>query len=540
MPLSQPLYVLGHRNPDTDAICAAIGYAELLRAQGREDAAAARQGDLRPETHYVLERFGIPVPPLVTDVRPRVSDAMTAPVVSVTPDTPLLEVGRVLDEQDLRVVAVTENRRLVGVCGIADLAKAFIDLDHLSEVPVDAANLLTTLNGTLLVDAPGRPLGPRVMVGAMNVEAMRRRLRPGDLLVIGDRRDAQRAAIECDVGCLVVTGDDPVEEEIVRLARERGVRIITVTHHTSVTLRLIQLSSPVRHVMLRDVKTCHTDDLVEDAREQLRSGPTRSLMVIDDEGTVQGIVSRSTLLRPVRREVALVDHNERGQSVVGIEEADVVAVIDHHRVADFWTRTPPYMRLEPVGATSTIVAKLFEEARIPMPEPIAGILLSAILTDTLLFRGPTTTAEDRRVAERLAARAGVDPRELGDTILAIASDVSSRRAEDLLLADFKEFDAEGCRFGIGTLETTNAAPVLRRQTEVLEAMADLSGYACVLFAIIDIVHEHTTILATRGAGIVAEELRGEVRGSNVVEVPRIMSRKKDIVPRLGAICTGLA
>jgi manganese-dependent inorganic pyrophosphatase len=536
---THPLYVLGHRNPDTDAICSAVGYAALLRARDFPEAIAARQGRLRPETEYVLQRFEIPPPILVTDVRPRVADVMTSPLVSVSPDASLLTVGRLLEERDLRVIVVVEDGRLAGVCGIADLAQSFVQLDDLTHVALDLDALLETLNGTLLVDVPGRPLGNHVMVGAMAVESMVRRLQPGVLLVIGDRTDAQRAAIEFGVGGLVITGDQPVAPEIVALAQERGVRIITVRHHTFTTLRLIQLSSPVGTVMRRDVATCGPDDLVEDVLEQLRQRPQRSLIVVDEAGRALGIVSRSTLLRPVHRRVALVDHNERGQSVIGIEDAEVIAVIDHHRVADFWTRNPPYMRLEPVGATSTIVAKLFDEARIELSPQIAGILLSGILADTLLFRGPTTTPEDRRVAALLAIYAGLNPNELGGAILSIASDVSDRAASDLLLADFKEFTVGDCRFGIGALETTAAAPVLARRDELLEAMEGLSGYTCVLFAIIDIVAECTTILVSHGAQAVADALGGQVIGDHEVEIPMIVSRKKMIVPQLGAICQGL-
>jgi len=259
--------------------------------------------------------------------------------------------------------------------------------------------------------------------------------------------------------------------------------------------------------------------------------------VIDDDNIVRGIISRSNLLRTVRQGIVLVDHNERGQAVTGIEEADVIAVIDHHRVADFWTRNPPYMRLEPVGATSTIVAKLFEEARIDVPTEIAGVLLSAILTDTLLFRGPTTTAEDRRVALRLAETADVDVDELGNAILKIASDVSDRSAEQLLTGDFKEFSVANCRFGIGMIETADGSAVLDRRDELLEAMSAVRGrgYTSVLFGVIDIVRERSTILADGYAGIVATIFDGQLRDDHTIELPGIISRKKNIVPLLGDV-----
>lgn len=537
--MTSPIYVLGHKNPDTDAVCAAIGYAALMRLQGRSRAVAGRQGELRPETAYVLDRFGVDVPPLVTDVRPRVADVMTTPAVSVHRDHSILEVGQTLKQRGIRVVTVTDAAgRLVGVTGQAELAETFVaSLEELDHVYLDRASLLRTLGGTVLVEAPRRVLENQVMVGAMEVDSMLKRLSPGILIVVGDRTDVQRAAIEFGVGGLVVTGDHAVTAEIVELARAREVMLVSVPHHTYTTLRLIQLSSPIGQVMRTEVATCRPDDLVEDVREQLGGGPTRSLVVVDDDNLVRGIISRSNLLRTVRQGIVLVDHNERGQAVTGIEEADVIAVIDHHRVADFWTRNPPYMRLEPVGATSTIVAKLFEEARIDVPSEIAGVLLSAILTDTLLFRGPTTTAEDRRVALCLAETAAVDAEELGNAILKIASDVSDRTAEQLLLGDFKEFTVENCRFGIGTIETADGSAVLNRRAELLDCMRVVRGrgYTSVLFAVIDIVRERSTILADGYAGTIATTFGGELSDDHTIELPGIVSRKKNIVPMLGDV-----
>ncbi|MGH2347153.1 MAG: DHH family phosphoesterase, partial [Chloroflexota bacterium] len=226
-----------------------------------------------------------------------------------------------------------------------------------------------------------------------------------------------------------------------------------------------------------------------------------------------------------------------GQSVAGIDEAEIVGVIDHHRVADFQTSTPPFMRLEPVGSTSTIVAKLFDEAELPIPAPVAGVLLSGLLADTLLFRGPTTTKEDRRVAAKLAAIAGQDIQELGMRILELASDVSDRTAEELLTGDFKELMVDGTQFGIGAIETTNAADVLARQDELLVAMATLGerGYASVMFAVIDILHEQTTLLVAGHAAAVAEAFNVPLEGDHVIHLPGIVSRKKNLVPMLSTI-----
>jgi len=534
------LYVLGHRNPDSDSICAAIGYASLLQARGQHEAIAARQGPIRRETAFILERFGLPVPLLVTDVRPRVSDMMTANPTCVHLDDNLHEVGLTLQRHGVRALPVLDDAgRLRGVTGVEDFAKAFIrglETDHLDHVPLDLANVVRALGATVLV-ASERPMSDEVMVGAMRVESMLKRIKPGVLLVMGDRDDAQEAAIEVGVGALVITGGLPVSERIVELARQRRVTLMSVPHHTHTAVRLIHLSMAVRHIMRPDPATCRLDDLIEDVYEVLRSGQARSLVVVDDREHVVGMISRSNLLRPTRRRVVLVDHNERGQSVAGIEEAEIVGVIDHHRVADFQTSTPPFMRLEPVGSTSTIVAKLFAEGGQSIPPPIAGALLSGILADTLLFRGPTTTPEDRRVATLLAETAEQDIQELGTRILELASDVKDRSAAQLLTGDFKELHVDGSQFGIGVIETTNAADVLARQGELLAEMARLGerGYTSVLFAIIDILHERTTLLVAGHGTAVAEAFGTPLEDEHTLHLPGIISRKKNLVPMLGTI-----
>lgn len=542
-----PLYVLGHRNPDSDSICSAIGYTTLLHLQGQTDAVAARQGVLRRETAFILERFGVPAPVLVTDVRPRVADQMTSPAVVVHLDSSLYEAGLTLQSRGVRAMPVADDDgQLRGIIGVEDFARFFVaglepvQLDH---VPLDLENVVRALDGRVVIAAPGRKLRDRVMVGAMDIDSMIKRIEPDILLVMGDREDAQRAAIEAGVGALVITGDKPVSRQIIDLAEQHQVSVITAPHHTFTTVRLIQMSTPVRHIMRTDVPTCAPTDLIDDVREMLRAGNLRSLIVVDEERRVLGIISRTSLLKQTRRRLILVDHNERSQSVAGIEEADVVGVIDHHRVADFQTVTPPFMRLEPLGSTSTLVAKLFNEAAIPIPEPVAGVLLSGILADTLLFRGPTTTPEDRRLAGQLAERAGVDMHELGTCILVLASDVSDRSAQQLLTSDFKDFSMDSAHFGIGVIETTNGADVLARRDEMLAEMARMRerGYTSVLFAVIDILRESSTILIEGHPDAVAEVFGVDLDASGrAIQFPGIMSRKKQIVPQLGAIARRIA
>jgi manganese-dependent inorganic pyrophosphatase len=524
-----------------------VGYTALLHAQGQTNAVAARQGVLRPETSYILDRFGATAPVLLTDVRPRVADVMTTPVTTVHEDTSLFEVGQLLQRLGIRIVPVVDDGdHLAGVIGVEDFARYFIaglDLDELDRVPLELDNVLRALGGRVLVAAPGRTLRDRVMVGAMQIDSMLKRLAPDIMMVMGDREDAQRAAIEFGVGALVITGDHPVSEDILAMAREREVTIISVQHHTYTTVRLIHMSVPVRHVMNRDPRTCGPNDLLEEVSERLRSGAARSLVVLRPDNTVMGFVSRSSLLQSVRKQVVLVDHNERGQSVEGIEEADVVGVIDHHRVADFQTRVPPFMRLEPVGATSTIVAKLYIESGLPIPRSVAGVLLGGLLADTLIFRSATTTPEDERVARILAEKAGVDIEEFGNAILSTASDVSDRTAEQIIASDFKEFVVDGGRFGIGTIETTSGAEALSRREEILEELARLrarEGYDSAVLAVIDIVQERTTLLVQGHTEAVAAAFATTPADAHAVQLPGIVSRKKHIVPMLGTLARSIS
>jgi manganese-dependent inorganic pyrophosphatase len=472
---------------------------------------------------------------------------MTTNVTTVHEDTSLFEVGQLLQRLGIRIVPVVNSEEhLTGVIGVEDFARYFIaglDLDELDRVPLQLDNILSALGGRVLVAAPGRTLRDRVMVGAMQIDSMLKRLAPDIMMVMGDREDAQLAAIEFGVGALVITGDHPVSEEVLAMAREREVTIISVPHHTYTTVRLIHMSVPVRHVMNRDVRTCGPNDLVEEVSERLRSGAARSLVVLRPDNTVMGFVSRSSLLRSARKQVVLVDHNERGQSVEGIEEADVVGVIDHHRVADFQTRVPPFMRLEPVGATSTIVAKLYLESGLPIPEAMAGMLLGGILADTLVFRSATSTPEDERVARILAERAGVEIAEFGAAILSTASDVSDRTTEQIIASDFKEFTVGNSRFGIGTIETTSGEEVLTRQEEILEELARLRAredYDSAIFAVIDIVQERTTLLVQGHTEAVASAFNTSPADPYSVHLPGIVSRKKHIVPMLGTVARSIS
>lgn len=532
-------YVLGHRNPDTDSIASAIAYAELLRLQGEEGVIPGRLGPLRPETTYLLDRFGLPAPLLVSSVYPRVADVMTTPAVTARLGESLYEVGQKMERLGMHPLPVVDDaNRLQGIVEPRDFAIAFFRgiEDVVSDrTPLNLETLTRTLGGRLLVDAPGRPLRDRARVAAMDLQSVREWLEPGILLVVGDRTDVQLAAIDKDVAALVITGDAPVDPTVIQRAIDNRVSVVVVPYHTYRTVQLINLSVPVEYIMRANPPVAAPEDLVEDVRDTLTR--VRELPVVDADERVRGVVTRSDLLRTTRPRVVLVDHNERSQSVPGIEIAEIVGIVDHHRVADLQTNVPPLMRVEPLGACSTLIAKLYGEAGVEIPRPIAGLLVGGIVADTLLFRSPTVTPPDRAYAQHLAERVGVDLQELGKAVLEIASDVSGRSAEELVSFDFKEFQVNDVRFGIGVIETTNASALEERKAELMAALnqkRQQGDFWSILLVVTDVFHERTLVLISGHPEAVAEAFHAPLE-DGALRLPGVYSRKKLIVPRLSDI-----
>jgi manganese-dependent inorganic pyrophosphatase len=463
---------------------------------------------------------------------------MMSNCVTVGERASLYEVGRRQQDLGMRPLPVVDDEgRLRGVTEAHDFAKVFfqgLEAELADQIPIEIDNVVRALDAQVLVAAPERRVRDKVMVAALSLETIIKRLEPEIVLVVGDRPDVQRAAIEFGVGLLIVTGGNRVDNGVVSLARRRRVTLMSVEHHTAATLRLLQMSVPVSYIMRTDPPHCHPEDPIDDVRDLLAQ--ERALSVVDERHRVVGVITRADVLRGARRQVALVDHNERSQAIEGIEQADIVAIVDHHRVADVQTVQPPFMRVEPLGATSSIVAKLFREAGIPIPPPIAGIMLGAILTDTLLFKSPTTTPEDRKIAAELASAAEVDVQALGSELIRRASDVSHRGARELVTGDFKEFRLDDLHFGVGVIETGDEEAVLSRRDELHRAMRELRGadYASILLVVTDVVNERTTVLVEGHASAVAQALGGELV-DGAIALPGVYSRKKQIVPALPRI-----
>lgn len=547
--MTQPIYVIGHKNSDMDSVASAYAYAHLLQAQDQEQAIAARNGDLKPEVQFVLERYHIEAPEALEDVYLQVRDVMRRGVTSAHIHQTLLEAGQLLQEHNRRSMPVVDSENKVhGIIDNEDFAKLFFkDLDPraVNRISLHRDNLVRVLKGRVLVEGR-RKLGNRVLVGAMQPETMADYIEAGCLVVLGDREDAQLMAMDKGAGALVITGDLLVSERTLASARQHGTLVISTGHHTFTAVRLINLSMNVQEIMNRDFSYCHPEDQMSEVQPLLAR--QRSVPVVNNEKKLVGYLSRSDLIRARPKRVVLVDHNERSQAVDGIEEADLIGIIDHHRIADVITSRPIMFRAEPVGCTGTIIAGLYREAAREIPREVAGLLLAGLLYDTLILRSPTCTPRDERVAAELAAIAGEDIDEYGKAIFAAAaSDLNEKTVETLLTSDFKEFTMGNTRFAIGTVETASPTTIEKRIPELLATMQHLSqerNYTSFLFMIVDIINLRCHLLICGGEQVVAEVLGVplEADGHSAI-VEGLVSRKKQVVPllsRIQALLSGAA
>lgn len=543
--MPRPIYVIGHKNSDLDSVASAYAYARLLQLQGEEQAIAARNGELKPEVRFALERFQVDPPEALDDVYLQVRDVMRRGVISAYLDQPILEAGQLLQEHNRRAMPVVDAENKVhGIIAVEDFAKLFFnDLNPqaVNRIPLQRDNLVRVLKGRVLVEGR-RKLGNRVLVAAMEAETMVDYVEPGCLVVLGDREDAQLKAIESGAAALVITGDLLVSARTLASARQHGVMVISTAHHTFTVVRLINLSMSTQDIMNRQFDACRPEDLMSEVQAKLTR--SRSLPVLDAEGKLVGYLSRTDLLKAHPKRVILVDHNEQSQAVDGIEEAELLGIIDHHRIADVHTNKPIMFRAEPVGCTGTIIAALYHEAGIAIPREVAGLLLAGLLFDTLILRSPTYTARDERIAAELAEIADEQIEEFGQQLFeAAAADLNARPAEALITADFKEFTVGDIKIAIGTVETASPTTIEKRSEELLSTMQQIArerGYTSFLFMIVDIINMRCTLLVYGAEQAVATALGMPLeKDGHTIFVEGLVSRKKQLVPLLPRIQAAL-
>ena len=542
------IYVTGHRNPDTDSIASAVGYAELKgRLDPRNEYVPVRLGELNEQTRWVLERSGAPEPELLPHVLLRVRDVMRGRFPLAGHGEPVRQVGLIMarDEVDL-VPVVDDGGCLAGVMTERALARRYVRESREAsklDAPTAIGAIAGVLEGEQLVGEPGEEVTGRVWVLAMASASLPLGFSAGDVVVVGDRPTAQRVAIEVGVSLLVITNGTREEEEILELARARGSAVVASPLDSYVTARMITLSAPCRSLMDREPLVVGREDLVADIAETVKDVDYRAAVVVDADRRPVGLVTRSDLLSPEPRRVLLVDHAEQAQSVVGVEHAEIVEILDHHHIGSIETRVPVRATFDPVGSTATLVIERFRQSGMEPSRPAATLLLGAILSDTVILNSPTTTERDRAVVTYLEQVLAQDATAFGREMFERTSDLTRVAAEDIVARDAKDYDAGGGQtLRIAQVETVGQT-LEERADELLRALDDVrerEGHAMVALMVTDIMSKGTQLYASGDRGAL-ERAFGNRGDDGVVDLPGVMSRKKQLAPRLlTALAGGVA
>jgi manganese-dependent inorganic pyrophosphatase len=533
------IYVIGHRNPDTDTIASAIGYAELKGQLNPDDVyAPARLGEVNAQTRWALRKSGAEEPELLEHIMLRVKDVMNTDLMAAHKNEPLRNVGLAMAQRNISLVPVVDDAdALVGLITERDLARMYIresrEASTFAGTPVSVGSMVEVLEGELLV-GEDKETSSHLWVISMGVDSMGRQMEPGDIVVIGDRTEAQRRAVELGAGVLVVSNGVRPEDEILKLAAEKATTVVLSPLDSYVTSRMIQLSVPCWEVMSEDPLTVHPEELVTDITGQVMGVHYRAAVAVDDNRVPLGIVTRTNLLNPEPRRVLLVDHAEKAQSVPGVEQAQIVEILDHHHIGSIETATPIPATFEPVGSTATLIVERYKASGLEPVESTAKMLLAAVLSDTVILNSPTTTERDHKVVRYLEEFLDLDAEAFGMEMFEASSDVSGLSAEEIVNYDAKEYGVgdEGTMC-ISQIETVGSG-LLKRKDELLDALEELrqkNGYLFAALMVTDIVARGTELLCAGECARVEQAFGAQAEG-HVINLPGVMSRKKQVAPVL--------
>ena len=533
------IYVTGHKNPDSDSICAAYAYAEFKNKIGETETVACRLGNVNQETQFILDYFEAEAPKFLNTVKLKVEDLQFDNISPISPDISLKTAWTIMRDKNIKTLPVAdENDHLLGVLSVANLTSCYMDIwDNriLSKSNTTLDNIVDTLSAKICyVNEDIKFFPGKIAVTAMQPDTMTEHIEEGDIAIVGDREEAQSALINLNVSLMIVTGGYAPSEKIINLAKEHGVTVIVTQHDSFTASRLIVQSIPVGYVMVKEnIVSFTTDDLVDDIKGVMAETRFRSYPVLDENGRVVGTVSRYHLISNHKKKVIQVDHNERGQSVDGLEDAEVVEIIDHHRVADIQTNNPIYFRNEPVGSTSTIVAKCFFESGIRPSRKAAGLLCGAIISDTLLFRSPTCTPQDKYICKKLAEIADINIEEFAKEMFKAGTSLKGKTVEQIFNTDFKPFTIEGTKVGISQVNTMDIEGFMPLKEEMLNYMdqkAKEAGLEMVMLLLTDILNEGSEILVTGAKPEIVEKAFKVTLKDKGAFLPGVLSRKKQVVP----------
>lgn len=540
------VYVIGHRNPDTDSICSAVSYAYLKNEIAARDGidmfyVPARNGHINEETQFVLKHFDVPSPMYLSDIRPQVTDIEIRKTEGIPADLSLKKAWDIMRAARIVSLPILDKEELAGVITVSDIAYSDMDVyDNmiLSKAGTSYRNIAETIDGEMIVgDIEGTFDEGHVLIAAANPDMMEGYIEPSDMVILGNRYESQLCAIEMEAQCIIVCMGATVSKTIRKLAKERGCRIIVSPYDTYTVARLINHSMPVSYFMTKEnLLTFRTVDFVDDIQEIMAKKRFRDFPIVDTQNKYVGMISRRNLLDLERKKLILVDHNEKTQAVDGFEQADILEIIDHHRLGNIETSAPLYFRNQPVGCTSTIVTQMFMENNITIPPYIAGLMCSAIISDTLMFRSPTCTPVDRLIAEKLASIADIDIEDYAKDMFDAGSNLKAKSAKEIFYQDFKKFSDNKINFGVGQISAMNKEQLLACKEKLLTYMAGVKesyGLDMLFFMLTDILTESTELLCL--GDMCQEVLEGAFQAKieeSSASLPGIVSRKKQLIPAI--------
>ncbi len=548
--LNRKTMVIGHRNPDTDSICSAICYANLKQAVTGEEYMPARAGHVSGETQFVLDYFGAEEPQLVEDVRTQVRDIEIRKTKGVADNISLKRAWNIMQENNVVTIpSVREDGTLEGLITVGDITKTYMniyDSSILSKANTQYSNIIETLEAELIIGSAEAYFDQgKVLIAAANPDLMEFYIEPHDLVILGNRYESQLCAIEMGADCIIVCEGAAVSMTIKKIAQERGCTIIATTYDTYTAARLINQSMPISYFMTREhLITFNSDDYIDEIREVMASKRHRDFPILDKDGCYLGMISRRNLLGAKGKQVILVDHNEKNQAVAGIENAEILEIIDHHRLGTIQTMSPVFFRNQPLGCTATIIYQMYQEAGIKVEPKIAGLLCSAIVSDTLLFRSPTCTPVDEMAARALADIAGIDIEKYAMEMFSAGSNLKDKSDEEIFYQDFKRFTSGKVTIGVGQITSLNGGELDKlkgRMEAFMEKALENNGLNMIFFMLTNILTE-TTELICEGQGALQlagkafhqdiELLEEEGLKEPVLRLPGVVSRKKQLIPEL--------
>ena len=537
----EKIYVIGHKNPDTDSICSAIAYADLRQKVTGQVHEAKRAGHVNDETAYVLDRFGVEAPKLLTDVRLQVRDLDIHEMPGLKPNASIRDTWERMRQEQAKTLPIVKDDELVGVVSTGDIAKSYMDVydsEILSKARTQYRNIIKTLDGTMITgNEHGYFMRGKVAIGASSPNLMEEFIEKDDLVILGDLEEAQACAVNIDASCMVICKDAEVSPKLIQKAKEQSIVIIQTPYDTFTTARLINQSIPVKFYMTSGPLTMfRMNDYVDDIKDIMAKKRFRDFPILDRHGRFKGFISRRRFLGASKKKVILVDHNERSQAVDGIEEAEIIEIIDHHRLGDIETVSPITFRNQPVGCTATIINQMYEENEIEVPREIAGLLCGAIISDTLLFRSPTCTPLDERTAKKLAKISDIDLEQMAQEMFNAGSNLKGKSAEDICFQDFKQFTVNDTIFGVGQITSMSKeelAAIRDMMTEHLPKVLEVHNLNMIYFMLTDILAESTELLCVgtgaRGIALSAFDLPDNAKS---LILKGVVSRKKQLIPVL--------